>query len=106
MPASISALSNEWEGLPADGDYALSLNGVTPGKWFLVVGTDIDNDGSICDPGEFCQFYPSDGDTSPIEIRDDDVDIPSFILTPPEPDNSALGTRAASINQSVAAAQR
>lgn len=97
---------NQWEGLPSDGHYALSLSGVTPGKWFLVVGTDIDNDGSICDPGEFCQFYPSDGDTSPIEIRDDDIDIPSFILTPPEPDKSASGMQTTSFNQSAVAAKK
>jgi serine protease len=34
------------------------LEEVLPGDYFLYVGSDFNNDNSICDPGEFCGAYP------------------------------------------------
>jgi serine protease len=31
---------------------------VPPGKYILVAGTDMNNDGNLCDPGELCGSYP------------------------------------------------
>ena len=36
-----------------------SFNLVRPGSYYLVVGSDLNNDGLICTPGESCSVYPS-----------------------------------------------
>lgn len=39
---------------------AYSLTGLPPGQYYIVAGTDEDNDNFICDPGEpLCGIYPS-----------------------------------------------
>jgi len=92
----------QWQGSPVDGSYALNFESVVPGAYYLVVGTDLDNDGSLCDPGEFCQFFPSNGDPSQLEIKDGDYNIPVFILAPPVLNDAAPNSQAASFNQSNA----
>jgi len=39
--------------------YAFSLSPTTPGTYFLVAGTDRDNDDVICDIEDACGFYPA-----------------------------------------------
>lgn len=40
------------------GEYSYSFNGVAPGRYFLVAGSDMDNDSLVCDEGEACGGYP------------------------------------------------
>ncbi|AOY87014.1 hypothetical protein BKP64_01805 [Marinobacter salinus] len=47
--------------VPDDGVEPRSLNEVPPGKYILVAGTDLDNDGLICHAGEACAEYPVAG---------------------------------------------
>jgi serine protease len=43
----------------ANGEYAFALQDVPPGDYQLFAGTDLDDDGFICDGGEACGAYPS-----------------------------------------------
>ena len=51
--------------------FSLSLEGVEPGNYFLVAGTDLDNDGLICHAGEACAEYPVSGLRQEITITGD-----------------------------------
>lgn len=46
---------------PDDGVPPKELNEVSPGKYILVAGSDLDNDGLICHGGEACAEYPVAG---------------------------------------------
>ncbi len=46
---------------PDDGVEPRSLSEVPPGTYFLVAGSDLDNDGLICHAGEACAEYPVSG---------------------------------------------
>jgi serine protease len=41
------------------GKYSYSIGGVTAGSYYAIAGSDLDNDGIICDPGEACGAYPT-----------------------------------------------
>ena len=44
--------------LSSDGDYSFAT--LPAGTYYVVAGSDVDNDGFICDEGEpYCGFYPS-----------------------------------------------
>ncbi|MEP1217256.1 MAG: S8 family serine peptidase [Marinobacter sp.] len=43
------------------GQYRFAFDQVEPGEYFLVAGTDIDNNGLICENGEACAEYPVNG---------------------------------------------
>jgi serine protease len=44
-----------------DGSYSFSFDDIEPGEYFLVAGTDTDNNGFICESGEACAEYPVNG---------------------------------------------
>jgi serine protease len=41
------------------GMYSYSIGGVAAGSYYVIAGSDLDNDGIICDPGEACGAYPT-----------------------------------------------
>ena len=43
----------------SSGKYSFSIEGINPGVYTLLTGSDIDNDGYICGPGEACASWPS-----------------------------------------------
>lgn len=51
------SFSFQWD----DGESPQLLNEVPPGDYFLVAGSDLDNDGYICQTGEACAEYPVSG---------------------------------------------
>jgi len=51
-----------------EGVYPYAFRGVAPGEYFVVAGTDNNNDGSICDPGEACGTYSSFSQPTAITI--------------------------------------
>lgn len=55
----------------ASGEYAFSFTDVPEGDYYLVAGTDMDNDLSICDDGEACAIYPVGGDLQPLRVDAD-----------------------------------
>ncbi len=46
-------------GSPSNGLYNFSFNGVRPGNYVILAGSDMDNDFLLCDPGEACGLIPS-----------------------------------------------
>ncbi|MDX1635262.1 MAG: S8 family serine peptidase [Marinobacter sp.] len=55
------------------GQYTFAFDEVEPGDYFLVAGTDMDNNGFICENGEACAEYPVNGLPEPITIGDSPI---------------------------------
>ncbi|OZG71606.1 hypothetical protein BTA51_20215 [Hahella sp. CCB-MM4] len=51
-----------------NGKYTFTITNVPAGKYILNAGSDNDNDGTICDKGEACGFYPFTSQPEVIEI--------------------------------------
>ena len=61
---------------PSDGTYSLTFNSVPTGEYQLFIGSDMDNDGFICDAGEACGAYPTLNLTENLPVTaDTQVDI-------------------------------
>jgi serine protease len=58
---------------PAAGSYTFSFSGVPPGTYSVLAGTDSDNDGDICQPGEAC--------AGPVTVHFSGIGISSVNLT-------------------------
>jgi len=56
-----------------NGYYAYSFSDMLAGEYFLVAGSDSNNDGYICDTGEACGGFPSLYDLTPVSISADGV---------------------------------
>ncbi|AEP29715.1 S8 family serine peptidase [Brumicola nitratireducens] len=57
-----------------DGTLTLSALDVPVGEYYILVGSDIDNDFFICDGGEVCGGYPTLNDLEPIVINEEALD--------------------------------
>ncbi|WP_091811692.1 S8 family serine peptidase [Marinobacter mobilis] len=51
-----------------DGLYHFAFSEVEPGNYLLVAGSDLDNNGNICETGEACAEYPVIGLPEPISL--------------------------------------
>ncbi|WP_220719909.1 S8 family serine peptidase [Agarivorans litoreus] len=54
-----------------NGEFSFSFAEVLSGEYELTVGSDHDNDYSICDEGELCGAYPVRNDVTPILVTED-----------------------------------
>ena len=45
-----------------NGSVSFIANDVAPGDYYILTSTDIDNDNTVCDYGELCEYYPKWGD--------------------------------------------
>lgn len=52
------------------GQYRFTFDDVEPGDYFLIAGTDTDNNGFICESGEACAEYPVNGLPETIRVGD------------------------------------
>lgn len=59
----------------ADGKYAFEFVGIPAGTYYLIAGSDIDNDGYICTLGEACGFYPTISKMGELHLYRDIADI-------------------------------
>lgn len=57
--ASTASLVKETAVNADDGRYTFRFSDVDPGEYYVIAGTDNDNDGFICDAGEACGAYPT-----------------------------------------------
>jgi hypothetical protein len=60
ITARIGWISQSVRGTSAvavDGEYRFTITGVPAGRYRLFAGSDLDNDGFICDGGEACGAY-------------------------------------------------
>ena len=51
-----------------NGQYVFSIPDVPAGNYYLVAGSDLDNDFFICDPGEACGGHPTTESITPIVV--------------------------------------
>lgn len=63
------------------GHYTYQFSGVPDGSYYLIGGTDSDNDGYLCDPGEACGGYPTYGHLSTVVVSGQDVSGINFVNT-------------------------
>jgi serine protease len=56
---------------PLNGEYSYSITGVEPGDYYLLSGSDLDNNSFICEAGESCGSYPTLGDAAVISVDRD-----------------------------------
>jgi serine protease len=85
----------EWSGLAFSDEYLINLDSNPPGRYFLLIGSDIDNDFVVCDSGEFCQMYPLNSQASEIIVSDRDVQLGNFFMGFPDDNNSGNVSSAA-----------
>lgn len=74
-----------------NGNYAWSLPQVLPGNFYILAGTDMDNDQFICDAGEACGAYLTLSDPSQLSINQS-VTLSPFAVFP---DSGILSSSAA-----------
>jgi serine protease len=55
-----------WGSLEAvvNGSVSFTATDVAPGNYYILTSTDIDNDNTVCDYGELCEYYPKLGETT------------------------------------------
>lgn len=53
-------------------NYSFNLNSLPEGSYYIVAGTDRDNDFIICDEGEACGFYPTSDQPIVIQLNNGD----------------------------------
>jgi serine protease len=58
--------SGQLELSPVDGVYDFKMTGIEAGDYYLIGGSDVDNDGYICEVGESCGAYPVYGQSEVI----------------------------------------
>ncbi|MCS5564315.1 MAG: hypothetical protein NZ728_08700, partial [Oleiphilaceae bacterium] len=73
------------------GQYRFQFGAVDPGDYFLVAGTDTDNNGFICESGEACAEYPVNGLPQPISVGLDPISGIALSTSFRRPTISALG---------------
>jgi serine protease len=56
------------EATATQGRYSYSITDVATGSYYVVAGSDRDNDNYICDPGEACGGYPTLDGFGPIDV--------------------------------------
>jgi serine protease len=54
-----------------NGAYSYSFSGVPAGTYEILAGTDLNNDGTICDPGEACGAYLTLDNPTDIQVNGD-----------------------------------
>ena len=74
--------SLEQQQLVADnnGQYHYSFEGLAAGSYYLLAGTDSDNDLNLCDAGEACGAYPTRGLSTPVLLNGDRLDADFLVL--------------------------
>jgi len=64
-----------------NGAYPWRIDSVSTGSYRIAAGTDLDGDGTICDPGEACGAYPVLGNVSPVSIDGSRSDLDFVVGT-------------------------
>ena len=73
------------------GQYRFAFDDVPRGEYFLVAGTDTDNNGLICESGEACAEYPVNGLPEPLVFNGESLPELSLSTSFRRPTISALG---------------
>lgn len=94
----------------AAGNYGFTFVDRLPGSYLLVAGSDLDNDGFICDAGESCGIYPSFALPGVIELGVENLTLAPFAVLADVPSSvpaaSAALPELKSVPRAVAAPER
>ncbi|WP_308366961.1 MULTISPECIES: S8 family serine peptidase [unclassified Microbulbifer] len=63
-----------------NGEYTFEFTGVEPGNYTIAAGSDLNANGTICDPGEACGYYPASGQEDSVTV-DRDLENLSLIAS-------------------------
>jgi serine protease len=85
---------------PVDGVYDFQLTDISAGDYYLVAGSDVDNDNYICEVGESCAAYPAYGNAEVLKV-DRNLTGLDFLATI----NSGLSSSSASSSGMVVPAE-
>ena len=55
----------------SNAQYSFSFGGIEAGEYYLIAGTDNNNDGFICEPGESCGLYLSTSGSNIFSVSGD-----------------------------------
>jgi serine protease len=69
MNTAFTQIVAQQPALMQNGVYTFSLDRIASGTYYLVAGTDLDNDGVVLEPGEAWGIYPSASNPTPITIN-------------------------------------
>lgn len=75
----------------SQGQYRFAFDQVEAGEYFLVAGTDIDNNGLICENGEACAEYPVNGLPEKIVVGEEAIGGVRLSTSFRRPTISAMG---------------
>ncbi|MEX0606170.1 MAG: S8 family serine peptidase [Marinobacter sp.] len=75
----------------SDGGYRFAFTDLEPGEYFLVAGTDNDNNGFICETGEACAEYPVNGLPEKIVIGNEPISGVTLTTSFRRPTISSMG---------------
>ncbi len=70
VDAVLQQVIDEQHSAGSGGVYGVNFKDVPAGKFYIVAGTDFDNDGFVCDNGEACGGYPTLGNLETVEASD------------------------------------
>ncbi|NTV93940.1 MAG: S8 family serine peptidase [Thiobacillus sp.] len=92
-----------------NGQYAYRFSGVRPGTYYIMAGTDTDQDMYLCDDGEACGVYPTVGEPVPVVVGTSRHDLDFSVGLSASPTTTAAGAtavRAGVARQAVAATKK
>jgi serine protease len=75
------------------GEQPYLFENLRSGRYAIVAGTDNDNDGTICDPGEACGLFPDFDSFDAINLQPGDQ-LPAFMVPP---DGTGVGAGSAAV---------
>lgn len=92
---SISERTRQTVAEAEDGRYRFEfdVSDIEPGEYFLIAGSDLDNDGSFCGPGEACAEFPVTGQPEAIKITRDTsktVELETAFTRPVDSQNGSV----------------
>lgn len=96
------------QGSPVNGRYPYSFDKLVPGSYQVISGSDLNNDGYVCDPGESCGAYLTAANPTTITLNADLV-LPDFITSYPAgfaPQSGITGSSAGPYRRLDAALRR
>jgi serine protease len=86
-PDSLNTVSQTLALRQADGSYGYRFDGIPPGSYQIFAGSDLNNDGFICDAGESCGAYRTLDQAATIELNSNlsGLDFTSSFAASPAP---------------------
>ena len=60
---------------PINGTYSFQTSTLAAGDYYIISGTDLDNDGDVCDEGEACGGYPLISNLEKVSVNSNTIPL-------------------------------